>query len=223
MGRGGYGAVWLVVVLGHAGLMAWLMRAMVPPPVEPQRVETVLYLDLAPTPPTPVEAPSDDAAPEAPAVPPPPPRLPARRVVAPPMQAVFEAPAEPAPATGRIDPADDPFRRPRAPADTGFGRRDTPALPQAGAPRIAGEALPGAPLRGLRHRERMSPQQLVTTIGSLIGGGPNAPIEAPCGGRMNGGDSTAEGFSPAWNKHYGCTRDEDGAGYDGSAVGMPER
>jgi hypothetical protein len=143
------------------------------------------------------------------------------------MQAVFEAPVPdpPAPATGRIDPADDPFSRPRPspPVATGFGRRATPALPDSRPPRVAGEAPANAPLQGLRHRERPSPQQLATLIGSLIGGGPNAPVEAPCGGRMNGGGSTAEGFSPAWNKHYGCTRDEDAAGYDGSAIGMPER
>jgi hypothetical protein len=221
MGRSGNGAVWLVVVLGHAGLLAWLMHAMVPPAVEPESVETVLYLDLAPTP----AEPPAEPPPTAPTEPPAPVQLPTRRIVAPPMQAVFEtpAPAAPAPATERIDPADDPFHRPDQRAPTGFGRRDVPGLPNARAPRVAGEAPPNAPLRGLRHREPMSPKQLVNAIGSFIGGGPGAPVEAPCGGRMNGGDSTAEGFSPAWNKHYGCTRDEDGASFDGSAIGMPER
>jgi hypothetical protein len=223
MGRQSQGVVWLVVVIGHAGLLAWLMQAMVPPTTEPERVETVMYLDLLPPPPP--DAPDEPPQPRPEPPPPSPPadRPPPRRIVAPPMQAVFEEPAPPAPATSRIDPADDPFHRPQAPAATGFGRRDVPLLPESAAPRVAGEAPPNAPLRGLRHRERLSPQQLVGAIGSFIAGGPNAPVEAPCGGRMNGGTTTAEGFSPAWDKHYGCTRDEDGAGFDGTATGMPDR
>lgn len=223
MGRRGQGLVWLVVVLGHAGLLAWLMQAMLPPTAGPERLETVMYLDLAPSPPPPDQPDPPPPEPALEPAPAPPPRLPTRRIVAPPMQAVFEEPAPPAPATSRIDPADDPFHRPQAPAATGFGRRDIPSMPRSGMPRVAGEAPPDAPLRGLRHRQRPSPKQLVEAVGSFFGGGPNAPVEAPCGGRMNGGFSTAEGFSPAWNKHYGCTREEDGAGYDGTATGMPER
>lgn len=224
---------WLIlagVVLGHAGLLALLVRAMVPwqPAPAPERPpEVVSWIEFDAQPPSsepePVQAlpPREVRAPVA--------RRPGRTMApVPAMEAVFiEAPsgAPPEPATGRIPGHQDPFHRPREEAPPqGFGRRDQAALPDARRPQAPGARPPGAPLQGLRARPPLDTRSVVEMVGGLIGGGPNAPVEAPCGGRISGQTSIAGGASPAWNSRYGCS---DGAGgYDGRVAlppGHPDR
>lgn len=144
------------------------------------------------------------------------------------MEAVFvEAPPEalPEPATTRIPGHEDPFHRPREDAPPqGFGRRDQAALPDARRPQVPGARPPGAPLQGLRAQAPLDVRSVVEMVGGLIGGGPNAPVEAPCGGRISGQTSIAGGASPAWNSRYGCS--DGAAGYDGRVAlppGHPDR
>lgn len=229
------GQWWILagVVMGHAGLLALLVRAMVPwqPALAPERpTEVVSWIEFDAPPPA-VPAPE----PEAIGTLPPrevralAPRRPGRtRAPAPAMEAVFveappEAPQESAPL--RIPAHEDPFHRPRDDAPPqGFGRRDQAALPDARRPRVPGARPPGAPLQGLRARAPLDTRSVVELVGGLIGGGPNAPVEAPCGGRISGQTSIAGGASPAWNSRYGCS---DGAGdYDGRVAlppGHPDR
>src|SRR5690606_23117294 len=105
------------------------------------------------------------------------------------MQAVIvpAQPAPPEPARERVDPARDPFHRP---------------------------AAPHAPLQGLRHG-RIGAKEVVDTVAALIGGGRNAPVEAPCGNRLSGGFGTADSFSPNWQQQYGCGDEKQRAGFDG--------
>lgn len=217
------GWVLAVVVVAHVGVATWLSHAMAPvrAPV-PVSDDMVMYIELVEPPPDVEPAqepppPADQPEPAAPSEPPAPTaRRPVREPVA--MEAVIEPGPEIEADAPRefVDPARDPFHRPQSPVAQGFGRRDpTPVLPDANRPRIAGERRPDAPLPELRARGA-SPQRIVETIGSFIGGGPNAPVDAPCGGRINGGFGTAESFSPAWQKHYGCGDEKDRAGYDGT-------
>lgn len=223
---------WLIlagVVLGHAGLLALLVRAMVPwqpSPVDDRPLEVVSWIEFEPAP-----SPADTDV-EPVAAPAPVDALPPREVVAPrerrrerppapAMEAVFIDPPAPVPepASGRIAEHEDPFFRPpdAAPA-RGFGRRDQAALPDARRPQAPGARPPSAPLRGLRMRAPLDTRTVVEAIGSLIGGGPDAPVEAPCGGRVSGQTSIAGGASPAWNSRFGCSQAD--AGYDGR-VALP--
>lgn len=223
-----------VVVLGHAGLLVLLVRAMAPwqPALVADRpLEVVSWIEFEPQPsrsdPPAEPEPAESLPPRevrAPVV-----RRPVRsQAPAPAMEAVFveappEAPQESAPL--RIPAHEDPFHRPRDDAPPqGFGRRDQAALPDARRPRVPGARPPGAPLQGLRARAPLDTRSVVELVGGLIGGGPNAPVEAPCGGRISGQTSIAGGASPAWNSRYGCS---DGAGdYDGRVAlppGHPDR
>lgn len=214
-------AVFTGVLLGHLGLALWLPRAMGPSFVPPDDV--VLQVEFFEPPPLPEpSAPDTPPAPEQP--PPERPRTQVRRAPASAMEAVIETPAEPTadaePPREFVAPERDPFSRPPS-AATGFGRRAAPDSPARSLPRIAGEAPPDAPLQGLGLRRRGT-REIVEFVGALIGGGPNAPVEVRCGGRLNGGGvTTAESFSPAWQQHYGCSDSGTGAGYDGR-VELPE-
>lgn len=223
---------WLIlagVVLGHAGLLALLVRAMAPwqpVPVDDRPLEVVSWIEFEPAP-----SPAD-AAVEPVAGPAPVDALPSREVVAPrerrrerppvpAMEAGFIDPPAPAPepASGRIAEHEDPFFRPRDDAPPqGFGRRDQATLPDARRPQVPGARPPGAPLQGLRAQAPLDVRTVVETVGRLIGGGPGAPVEAPCGGRVSGQTSIAGGASPAWNSRYGCS--EGAGGYDGR-VALP--
>lgn len=114
-----------------------------------------------------------------------------------------------------VSPERDPFSRPVDPEGAGFGRRERPVLPDAVRPRITGERPLDAPLPEY-HVPGRSPKRIVETIASFLGGGSNAPIEVPCGGRMNGGDYTAESFSPDWQRRNGCGDGKTRVGFDGS-------
>lgn len=221
---------WLIlagVVLGHAGLLALLVRAMVPlpaPQVAVRPLEVVSWIEFGP-PPAPADRPD---GPEPAGTPPPEPRAPAVRrparsqAAAPAMEAVFvEAPAEAPPesATLRIPGHRDPFHRPPDDAPPrGFGRRDQAALPDARRPQAPGARPPGAPLQGLRARAPLDTRAVVEMVGGLIGGGPGAPVEAPCAGRIGGDVSVAGGAPPAWQSRYGCS--DARGGYDGR-VALP--
>jgi hypothetical protein len=133
------------------------------------------------------------------------------------MEAVIGPPAistEPEPRV-LVAPERDPFHRPPDPQSERFGRRNTPTLREPDRPRLAGERPPDAPLPELRARG-VSPKQVAGVIGSFIGGGPDAPVEAPCGGRVNGGAYTADSFSPAWQQQHGCGDTKERGGYDGT-------
>lgn len=210
--------VFTVVVLAHVVALHWLARAMAPAtPAE----EMVIMMQLIDTPPVILE--SEPVEPEAET------RSTAatpmrRRPAEPlresaPMQAVIEPRTDALPAVEPdrefVSPEDDPFSRPVDPNAARFGRRELPSLPEVNRPRIAGERPVDAPLPEYRARDR-SPKGVVEGIASFLGGGPNVPIEAPCGGRMNGGDSTAESFSPLWQQRNGCGDRKQGAGFDGS-------
>lgn len=204
--------VWIAVVLGHVAVLLWLIQTMVPR-IDTAPEESVLIIEFLPSPPPPPTT----AASVEPETPPPVRRLPTRRVSA----AVMEAVIEPAPARApaiatpneHVAPERDPFALPSAPA-RGFGRRDVPTLPDSQRPHIAGEAPPNPVIPQLRRRG-VSPKQVIEGIAAFLGGGPNAPVEVPCGGRLNGGSGTAESFSPAWQQHYGCDRSADNP-YDGT-------
>ncbi|MBX3724887.1 MAG: hypothetical protein KF823_03115 [Xanthomonadales bacterium] len=217
-----------VVVLGHAGLLVLLVRAMAPwqPALVADRpLEVVSWIEFEPQPsrsdPPAEPEPAESLPPRevrAPVV-----RRPVRsQAPAPAMEAVFvEAPVEPSPeaATGRIAEHEDPFFSPpdAAPAQ-GFGRRDQAALPQVRRPRVPGARPPGSALPELRAQAPLGVRSVVEIVGGLIGGGPNAPVEAPCAGRIGGEVSVAGGASPAWQGRYGCSDTRDG--YDGR-VSLP--
>lgn len=217
---------WLVmgvVAAAHVVMALWLSYAMAPLPVV-QPEETVMIIELidpaVETVSTPTAPPPDTDPRPADPVPVPVPvpvtvTVPHREPVA--MEAIIEPRADPLddPAAPRefIDPRRDPFARPRA--SQGFGRRASPALPDSLRPRIAGERPPDAALPELRMRDR-SPQRIVGAIGRFIGGGRDAPVDAPCGGRINGGAMTADSFSPAWQAQHGCGDTKERAGYDGT-------
>ena len=217
------GRVWiaLTVALGHALAVLLLVRAMRPEwPLPLASVESMLLIDFSlsadDVPEPEIEPPAENAAAADAAAS----TLPARTVrprerASTPMQAVIATPDEPEPAQWRLPPSADPFARPAAPAPAqGFGRREQPGLPTVRRPRIAGEA-PVAPVIPEQRMHRTSPRGIVQAIGGFIGGGPGAPVEAPCGGRLNGGGNVGQAFSPAWNKHYGCAEDRDPAAYNG--------
>lgn len=213
-----------IIAIGHALLLYLLALGMRPPmPVDAPIQETVLMIEFFESPPPEpepeLEPEPDEAAPESP---PPPPDTPRpwqpRAEPAPSMQVTFEeAPTTvPEPARETIAAERDPFHRPSAPAtDSAFGRRDLPQAPRPNRPQIAGEAAPNAPLQRLRVNPGWSPQRIVETVGGLIGGGPNAPVEAPCGGRLSGGFGTADSFSPHWQRDHGCDPSRDPNAYDG--------
>ncbi len=213
-------SIWAVVVLGHLGVLFWLAKAMQPlqshPPEEV--VTWVEWVERAPEPPPAAET---SPEPEAASTPDDPPvRRPrvTRRESAP-MQAVIEPlPDDPLDSDAPrefVSPERDPFSRSTVDPDAArFGRRDLPSLPEIRQPRIAGERPVDALLPEYRALDR-SPKRIVEAVASFLGGGPNAPIEAPCGGRMSGGDFTAESFSPLWQQRYGCGDKKQGAGFDG--------
>lgn len=210
------------VIVGHVLFVLLLARAM--RPELPSAADVVMVVDFSlwtepesePEPEPEIEPAIDEPAPAAPSMP--------VRTVRPrerartPMQAVIAEPAEsePAPAQWRLPPSADPFALPPAqvPPEQGFGRRDRPGLPSTSVPRIAGEAPPN-PIIPEQRMVRVSVRDVVHAIGGLIGGGPNAPVEAPCGGRINGGGNVSQGFPPAWSKHYGCAENPDPAAFDG--------
>ncbi|TCS96010.1 hypothetical protein B1808_08810 [Pseudofulvimonas gallinarii] len=225
------------VVAGHVLMAMLFAHAMRPAPRPVSDGEAMVVIDLSLWPqPEPEPEPAVVAAPEeaspsatdtstgpeplaAPAVP-----APARAQRAPAsagMEAVIAGPEEPAPAQWRVAPSEDPFARPSDPVERGFGRRGQPALPSVTRPRIAGEAPPNPVIPQQRMRRRMGPGEVVQVLGSLIGGGPDAPVEAPCGGRLNGGENVGRAFSPAWNKHYGCSEDRDADDFDGTFAQPP--
>lgn len=219
------GRLWIAVTVfvGHALAVLLLVRAMRPEwPLPLAAEESMLLIDFSlsaddesgpepePEPAAETAAASGDAAPTLPA------RTVRPRERAPaPMQAVIATPDEPEPAQWRLPPSADPFARPAAPASApGFGRREQPRLPSVTRPRIAGEA-PVNPVIPEQPMHRTSPGGILQAVGGFIGGGPNAPMELPCGGRLNGGGNVGQAFSPAWNKHYGCADDRDPAVYNG--------
>lgn len=222
-------SVMAVVVTAHVLATWWLARAMQQLPTRvPASVLMVEFFD-APTPaaepePTREDQPVPDPALRRDQTTGPPSRVlpPVRRPVRPPrepstMEAVIvpAEPAPPAPATGRVAPERDPFHRPSDAAPRGFGRRDIAGLPAPTRPRLPGEAAPDAPLQGLRHG-RLGPREVVDKVAALIGGGRNAPVEAPCGNRLSGGFGTADSFSPNWQQQYGCGDEKQRAGFDGT-------
>lgn len=211
--------IWAGVLAGHIGVAVYLAYAMQPPPLLSRDMVMVMELfDVVPEPeaeaaelpnalsPEPAEEPRFEA-PE-----------PRRRSAAP-MEAVIEPREDSWPDVDTprefVAPERDPFFRPIDPSAQGFGRRGLSALPDARRPHIAGERPPDAPLPEYRAPDR-NPKRIVEAIAGFIGGGPNAPVEVPCGGRVNGGFGTADGFSPAWQKHYGCGDEKARAGYDGT-------
>ncbi len=210
---------WLVmgvVAIGHAVLAVWLSYAMAPTATV-RHDDTVLVIELI----DPVD-PAPDPLPASiqpqPRIPTPPPRAtaaPQRDAV--PMQAVIEPSVAQVPDIEAprefIDAERDPFHRPEP--SQAFGRRDRRSLPDSTPPRIAGERPDNALLPEWRMRDN-SPQRVAQMIGRFIGGGPDAPVEAPCGGRVNGGDMTADSFSPAWRSQHGCGDLKDRGGYDGT-------
>lgn len=214
----------LTVVVGHALFVAFLIRAMKPEPARPV-AESMMMIDFALWPEAepepervaepevePAQAEAEQAIASMPTR-----TIHPRERTAEPMQAVIAEPGEPEPAQWRLPPSADPFARPPAQASTeqGFGRRDQPSWPSASLPRVAGEA-PLNPIIPEQRMRRVTPQGVVHAIGAFIGGGPNAPVEAPCGGRVSGGGNVSQGFSPAWNKYYGCAEDRDPAAFDGT-------
>ena len=209
------------MTLGHVGVGLWLSYAMVPPPAPLAAADdAVMFIELIDSVESMVPVPGTQSVVAPPPDEPlPPPVAPAPLLRREPvtMQAIIEPRVAMPPAADanreRVSADRDPFHRP-APS-TGFGRRNVPSLPDAIRPRIAGERAFDAPLPDHNSRDR-SPRRLVETIGSFLGGGPNAPMEAPCGGRINGGASTADSFSPGWQKHYGCGDNKERAGYDGT-------
>lgn len=222
--------VFAAVLVGHGLIGWWLARAMPPPPVSAPDEEHVLYIELvsAPQPvsePEPVTA-EIEPSPVEPEPEPPPTRLPPRRIrmPAPPMQAVIETAPEAPPARELVDPARDPFSQPPAAprAETGFGRRDLARMPSSNVPQLPGALDRDPGLARLPARQRIDARKIVDVVGAFIGGGPNAPVELPCGSRVNDpGAQMNESFSPAWNKHYGCGEDAARAGYDGRAQQPP--
>ncbi len=212
-------AAFALVVVGHLA-MGWLLATAMRPPVFPPPVgdEVVMYLEFLP-PPAPVDEPETQPPPktEAPAwrEPPPPVRsLP--RHDAPPMQAVFVPAPEPAPDQPRelVAPERDPFHRPPAPADQRFGRQVPEPHRNPGLPRIAGERPVDAPLQELRAQPRIGAKEIVG-LAAIFGGGPDAPVEAPCGGRVNSDVVGNGAFSPNWRRDYGCGDNKDSAGFTG--------
>ena len=238
---------WLVmgvVASAHVAVVVWLSHAMVPQRLSTPE-ETVMIIELIeptqpteptePTEPPPaIDEPPVEPRPLAPLPPEPSPREPVTRPPdrrdPVPMEAVIESRREttsdPDATRALIAPDRDPFSRP-VPSQ-GFGRRDVPTFPRSNRPRIAGERAPNAPLPeiGMRHRDARA---VLDVIGGLIGGGPNAPVDAPCGGRLSGGFGTADSFSPNWQRDYGCGDMRERAGFDGTAelppgtAGEPER
>jgi hypothetical protein len=215
------------VLAAHAAATWWLARAMQPVPLAaPASVLMVEFFDPPPLPrpePEPDAEPVEAAAQEVPdRAPDPEPRRRQRptqpRTPREPssMQAVIvpAQPAPPEPARERVDAARDPFHRPAQPQVRGFGRRDIAGLRSPARPRLPGEPVPHAPLQGLRHG-RIGAREVVDTVAALIGGGRNAPVEAPCGNRLSGGFGTADSFSPNWQQQYGCGDEKQRAGFDG--------
>jgi hypothetical protein len=227
-----------VVASAHVAVVVWLSHAMVPQLLSTPE-ETVMIIELIdPTepddPPPAIDEPPVEPPPVAPlppeSAPPEPVAGPPDRRQPVPMEAVIEprldTPSDPDATRALIAPDRDPFSRP-APSQ-GFGRRDVPTFPQPNRPRIAGERPPNAPLPeiGMPHRDARA---VIDVVGAFIGGGANAPIDAPCGGRVNGSFGTADGFSPNWQRDYGCGDMRERAGFDGTAevppgtAGEPER
>ena len=208
-----------IVTLAHAALLYLLAEAMRPPPPSATVDERVLIVEFFQPPdpepePEPVE-PEVEADPP-PDLPAPTPRPPSRSA---PMQAtiVTSPQIEPEPARDWVAPDRDPFSRPQTTTpDAGFGRRDRAVLPGRQRPQVAGEAPPNAPLQGLRVHTPWDTRRIVETVGSLIGGGPDAPIEAPCGGRIASvNEQMTQAFSPHWNRDHGCGLDREPDRYDG--------
>lgn len=239
------GRIWiaLTVISGHVLVTLMLMRAMQPQPHSATHAETMMVIEL-------IQPPSVQSESDAPAErdtaemesatdaqdisrAEPPAVLPQRTIrprvaSSEPMQAVIAEPPPadaddvPEPAQWRLPPSADVFARaPDGEAEPqGFGRREQSRLPSVTRPRIAGEP-PVNPIIPEQRMTRIGAREVVHAIGTLIGGGPNAPVEAPCGGRVSGGGNVAQGFSPAWNKHYGCSEDRDPTAFDGTAQQPP--
>ncbi len=221
-------AAFTLVVLGHLA-MGWFLASAMRPPVfsPPASDEVVMYLEFL-SPPVPaddMEADEDEDEDEAepddqPAVPVPPVAPPATRRESPSMQAIF-VPAVPEAAPPDESPREfvaperDPFHRPATPDGSRFGRSPPTATGNPALPRIAGERPIDAPIAELRASEPFGPKRLVELAGALIGGGRNAPVEAPCGGRINGDVVGDTSFSPNWRRDYGCGDEKDSAGFTG--------
>lgn len=219
-----------LVVCGHIGLVVLLVRAMAPPAPAPQPGrEPMLLLEFyhaatpVPAPAPPDERPADADSPR-PASPPEPRIAPpaSRRTPPRPMTAIIESPQldeGPAPEPADSPPVVDLFQRPvpEAPPQ-GFGRRDQPRLREPTRPRIAGEAPPSAPMQGLRVRQ-LGARAVLHGVGALIGGGPDAPVEGPCGMRLNGRPDNLGPFPPNWS---GCEPARDAGQYDGRVELPPD-
>lgn len=214
-------SIWVVVAFGHVAMLLWLAQAMRPPEKRPgeESVTWVEWIERLPEPAPEIET-APDREPERARVEPPVRPPPVTRRESAPMQAVIEPRADDLLDNGSprefVAPERDPFSRPVDPEAARFGRRDLPSLPDARLPRIAGGRPPDAPLPEQRFRA-IGPKEVIETAAMLLGlGGPNAMPEAPCGGRMNGGDFTAESFSPDWQRGHGCGDARQAAGFDGT-------
>lgn len=223
-----------VVVAGHVSLVALLARAMRLPPEAVRVDEPVMQVELVSRqepPPAPGREAPPDPLPERRPVPDTVPGTPVRRTrppAEPPPPAAEETPMQvevagsDAPPAWRPPPPGELPLWPQEQAEQGFGRQDVLAFPDARRPRIAGEAAPGARLPAIRTRPRIGAREVVGMVGALLGtGGADAQVEAPCGGRVNGGSHVAQGFAPAWSGHYGCSDTRTGAGFDGTFAQPP--
>ncbi len=216
-------AAFALVVAGHLAMGWFLAKAMRLPVLPPSASdEVVMYLEFLP-PPTPddIEVIEDVVEPDVQAPVPAPPVAPsAPRRESPSMQAIF-VPAVPDAAPPDASPREfvaperDPFHRPATPERDRFGRSPPAATGNPALPRIAGERPIDAPIPELRATEPFGPKRLIEVAGALIGGGRNAPVEAPCGGRINGDVVGDTAFSPNWRRDYGCGDEKDSAGFTG--------
>lgn len=214
-----------LVVLGHLAAGWFLAKSMRPPVLSaPAADEVVMYLEFLPPPPDVPDAPvahEPTTEPEVPVTAPE--RSPPARTVRsepPSMQAIF-VPAAPEAETPVESPREfvaperDPFHRPAAPANDHFRRTPPAAIGNPNLPRIAGGRPVEAPLPELKVRE-FGAKEAIQTAALLLGlGGENAPIEAPCAGRVSAGLAGTSAFSPNWRRDYGCGDEKDSAGFTG--------
>lgn len=215
-----------LVVLGHLVMGWFLARVMRPPEFVPDVAavdESVMYLEFLP-PTSPVE-PAAEAEPDPlepePLSPPPsrPPPAAARRE-APAMQAIIPSPAaEPIVASDEprelVAPERDPFHQPSTPVRDRFGRPPTAAAGNPSLPRVAGERPLDVPIPELPAHEPLGPRRIIDVAAAFIGAGRNAPIEAPCGGRINSNQVYNGAFSPNWQRDHGCGDEKQNAGFTG--------